>query len=299
MMQTVRLIQVNLKKSVSSWGFYAGILLTVLLLFTSALYYDYDTNRDCSILQTFMQFSRTELLQDPRFCSYSVLRECVSGWLKMFIPMIAPFSFVTQQCAERASGAARFSGIRLSRWGYQTGTFLSAMVTGGLVLLTGFGVFTICIAFMFPDITAYDTALRESFEWWIPDAYPLFSKLGYPYLTALRFLEMLLYGAVSAVPACFMTCLLKNKYLVISIPFFLKYMLLQTISRLQETAYADWEHIDEHLLSVLSIVNPDAVSKASSYGTEIWKNILFYSILLVSAYIVYCTVMNRRREYGT
>lgn len=63
-------------------------------------------------------------------------------------------------------------------------------------------------------------------------------------------------------------------------------MLLQTISRLQESAYADWEHVDEHLLSVLDIVNPDAVSKASTYGTVIWKNILFYSVLLVLADII-------------
>lgn len=164
MMQTIRLIRVNLTKTVSSYGFFAAVLLTVILLFTSSLYYDYTTNRDCSILQVLMQFSRAELLQDAQFCSYNVLRECVSGWLKMFIPMIASFSFVAQQYAERTTGAVRFSGIRLSKWGYQTGTFLSAMMTGKLVLLTGFAVFTVCTMFIFPSITAYDASLRESFE---------------------------------------------------------------------------------------------------------------------------------------
>ena len=299
MLRTIRLVRVNLKKTLSSYGFFASTFLTIILLFTSSLYYDYSINRDFSIIQVFLKFNRTDMLNDTRLCSYNVLQECVSGWLKMFIPMIASFPFVSLQCTERAAGTVRFSGIRLPKQSYQTGTFLSAMISGGFVLISGFAVFSICSELMFPNITEYDTALREEYELYFSDTYTLFNMLGYPYLIMLRFFEMFLYGAVSAVPACFMTCLLKNKYLVISIPFFLKYMLLQNISRLQTAAYADLEHIDERFLSFLNIINPDAVSKLSSYGIDIWKNIMFYAILLIIAYVVYCVIMNRRWDYGT
>lgn len=297
-MRIIRLIQVNLRKAIASYGFLACILLTTILFFTSPLYYDYNVNSDVSILQAFLKFDRKEMMYDTKFCSYNVLCECVSGWLKMFIPMIASFPFVSLQCTERSTGAVRFSGIRLSKQSYQTGTFLSAMIIGGLVLIFGFLLFNICINFTFPNISEYDTSLREFYERSFSDTYSLFNKFGYPYLIILRFIEMFLYGAVSAVPACFITCMLKNKYLVISIPLFLKYILLQHISRLQTEAYENIEHINERRIFLLKMINPDLISRIFFGEEEIWKNILFYSILILFAFITYSIIMNRRRDYA-
>ena len=50
-MRTIRLIQVNLKKAMTSYGFFACIILTSILLLTSPLYYDYEKNNDISIIQ--------------------------------------------------------------------------------------------------------------------------------------------------------------------------------------------------------------------------------------------------------
>lgn len=298
-MRTIRLIQINIRKAASSYAFLTCILLTIVLFITSPLYYDYSANNDVSILHVFLNVDRKEMLFDTTFCSYNVLCECISGWLKMFIPMIASFPFVLLQCTERTTGAVIFSGIRLSKQSYHTGTFLSAMIIGGLILILGFSFFSIGVAFTFPNIRDYDIPLRESFELRLINTYPLFKKLGYPYLIILQYIEIFLYGAFSAVPACFMTCMLKNKYLIISIPFFLKYMLLQHISRLQAEAYENIDNIDIKRISFLNIINPDLISRAFSGEKELWKNILFYSALVIVAFISYSIIMNRRIDYAT
>ena len=297
-MQTIRLIFINLKKSIASYGFSACVLLSVVLFIASPLYHDYNLDSDISILQVYLSSNRSELLNDIQLCSYSILRQGVSAWLKMFIPMITSFSFVSLQCTERSTGSLRFSGIRLPKQKYQTGTFISAMIIGGLILVISFMIFSVCIALAFPDISEYDISVRELYANNLSDTYKLFNKFGYPYLITLRFIEMFFYGAFSAVPACFMMCLLKNKYLVISIPFFLKYMLLQHISHLRETAYEDIENINEKLISFLKIIDPDLISRAFSGESETWKNILFYSILILIAFIIYSIIMNRRWDYA-
>lgn len=297
-MKTIHLVQVNLRKSIISWSFLACIMLAFTLFITCSLYYDYNANCDVSIIRAFLIKNRSDMLQDTQFCTYNVLLNSISGWMKMFIPMIVSFPFVLFQCTEQITGFKRFSGIRISKQKYYTGTFLSSMLTGGLVMIVGFTLFCICIAFMFPNINEYELTTKESYEWWIYDAHPLFESLGYSYLILLRFLEVFLYGSVSAIPACFMMCFLKNKYLVISIPFFLKYLLLQHISRLRAEAYADYEKINEQLLVFIKIVDPDSVSQVFSGDKEIWKNVLFYTIILLLSYIFYCIIMNRRQDYS-
>lgn len=298
-MRTIHLIQANLRKAIMSYSFLGCAMLAFTLFITSSLYYDYNTNCDVSILRAFFNIDRTNMLQDTQFCLYNVLLKSISGWMKMFIPMIASFPFVSFQCTEQISGFKRFSSIRISKHGYNTGTFLSAMLTGGLVMTVGFAVFSVFSTFMFPSISEFNISMKEDYEWWIPDAHPMFKTLGYPYLVVLRFFEIFLYGSVAAVPACFLMCIIKNKYLVTSIPFFFKYILLQHISRLQAEAYADYDNIDEQLLAYIKIIDPDSFSQVFSGNEGIWKNVLFYTIILLLSYIVYSIIMNRRLDYGT
>ena len=298
-MRTIHLIKTNLEKAFMSYYFIVSVILTFILFITCSLYYDYDANCDGSILNAFFNTERSQMLQNTQFCSYNVLQNSISGWMKMFVPMIVSFPFVSSQCTEHITGASRLSSIRISKHSYQTGTFLSAMLIGGFILAIGFAIFSICVAFMFPSISLYDLQLRNDYEWWIPQAHPLFKLFGYPFLIVLRFLEMFLYGAVSAVPACFMMCLLNNKYLIISMPFFLKYLLLQQISRLRIEAYSDYKHIDEKLVLFTEILNPDSFSQIFSGSKEIWKSIAFYTAIIVMLFISYSIVLNRKWDYGT
>ncbi|MGN1276111.1 MAG: hypothetical protein ACI4UK_03875 [Floccifex sp.] len=297
-MKILRIINTNLIKTLTSPGFYACVLMTLVFSFTVELYYDASAQESYSVIQVFMKFNRDEMLANTDFCSYNVFIKGVDGWFPMFIPIVAAFPIIPLICDEKNSRFRRITVFRTTKFSFNTGSFLSAMISGGLAVLLGFLLFTAAIYIMFPSIKDFDILMRRSFEWWIPETYPYFTKLGYPYLTALKFCEVFLFGSFSAVPAFILTSIMKNKYLIICIPFFVKYMITQTYSKLYMSVYEDIENPNEQLASILEITNLDAIKNIFSYGEEKWKNLLFYAILLIIAYIFYCITMNRRLDYG-
>lgn len=256
------------------------------------------TRRDVSVLDAMCRIARAGMLANTQFCTHYVLRSCISGWVKMFLPMIAAFPFVSLHCTEHAAGSARFSCVRMSKHSYEAGTFLSAMLCGGLMMLTALILFACIAAVRFPSIAEYDTSLREMYERSFAEMYPFYSVLGYPYLYALRGAELFLYGAVSAVPACFLTCLMRNKYLVLSIPFFLKYMLLQYKYKLLSEAYADFSASNQKQVDFAGMIDPDRMSRMLTERAGALRGSIFYAVMLIAAFAVYQIVMRRRRDYG-
>ena len=64
------------------------------------------------------------------------------------------------------------------------------------------------------------------------------------------------------------------------------------------SVYKDIENPNAKLASFLDITNLDAIKNIFSYGEDKWKNLLFYTVLLMSSYIIYYIIMNRRLDYG-
>ncbi|MBR5512379.1 MAG: hypothetical protein IKV85_00145 [Ruminococcus sp.] len=297
-MKTLRFMIVNLRKVMTSVGFYACVLLTVLLCFTAQAYYDIAENRNYSVIGVLSEFTREEMLTDSQFSAYQILSCISSGWLSLFIPIIAAFPLMPLICDERESKYVRYSAFRSTKFSFSTGNFFTAMMSGGLAVLCGFALFAVSVYMLFPNISEYSSELKESAEWWISGTYPLFSKLGYSYLIALDCLEMFLYGALSAIPALIMTAFMKNKYLVLCIPFFLKYLVMQLHTGIMRKAVYNVENINQKLLDALSATDPDAMGNIFSYGETMWRNMLFHTALLIAAFVLYITVMNRRVDCG-
>lgn len=297
-MKTLRLMIVNLRKVLTSVGFYACVLLTVLLCFTAQAYHDIAENKNYSVIGVLLEFTREEMLTDSQFSAYQILSSVSSGWLSLFIPIIAAFPLMPLICDERESKCVRYSAFRSSKFSFNTGSFLTAMISGGLAVLCGFVLFAVFVYMLFPNISEYAPELKESAEWWMSGTYPLFEKYGYSYMIALDCLEMFLYGAVSAIPALIMTAFMKNKYLVLCIPFFLKYSAMQLHTGILKKIIYNVENVNQKIFDILSATEPDAMGDIFSYGETMWRNVLFHAVLLIAAFALYYVVMNRRVDCG-
>jgi len=297
-MKTLRLIKVNLIKVLTSTGFYACVLLMLVLCFTARAYDDIAENKSYSVIGVLAEFSREEMLANSSFSAYQILSCVSSGWLSLFIPIIAAFPLMPLICDGRESKSVRYSAFRSTKFSFSTGNLFTAMMSGGLAVLCGFVLFAVLVYTLFPNISEYAPELKESAEWWISGTYPLFEKYGYPYLVALDFVEMFLYGALSAVPALIMTAFMKNKYLVLCIPFFMKYTAMQLHTGIMRKAIYNIENVDQKLLDILSITELDAMGDIFSYGETMWKNVVFHAVLLIAAFMLYIIVMNRRVDFG-
>lgn len=296
-MKLLKNISENLKMVFTNYGFYVCMVFTVVLCFCTGIYRDPINNNEYSVIKSLMEFNRKFMLNDKTFCSYSVADRGSGSWLSMFIPIISAFAFIPLVCDESESRFVRFSVFRSSKFSYRTSKFLTGCISGGLAVMLGYIIFTASVYVLFPNISEYSPEAQEMLREELTYMYPEASKHGYAFLLGIRFLEMFIYGAASAVPSVMLTSLMRNKYLVMCIPFFLKYAVTQTSAKLSARAFRDWENPDMKLSKFASVISPDAL--LSVFASQNMRQIFLYNgALILFAFLFYMIVCGRRLDCG-
>ena len=286
-MRVFRVISYEFNKILTNYGFYAGIIFTVIMCATANVYYDYARNEYNSTVQVLMNFSREEMMQVVDFCSYSVFINGGNGWLSMFVPIVAAFGYIPLLCDEQSSKTVRYSIFRTNKLQFCMGKFISALLTGGLIVFVGYAVYGLFVWITFPNLGQYSEELRNLLE---------LKGLSEP--ITLKLLLMFVYGCIWAVPAFLLSGFMKNKYLIICLPFIVKYALNQTIQRLYDFVWKDIENPNKNLDSFLKVISPDAI-RDLFYRTGIIAFIVLLNITLMgSAFVIYRFITNRRLDCG-
>ena len=153
--------------------------------------------------------------------------------------------------------------------------------------MLGFGLFTLADYALFPNINEYSAELKKTYEEFLVYSYPDITQNGYGFIILQKLGEMFLYGAV-----------IRNKYRVLCIPFFIKYAVSQTCIKLQSQAVSDYNNVDTEMLKISSIFNPDALSYLSDFGNDKKLVLIYNGVLLFSAAVIYLITQSRRLDSG-
>lgn len=293
-----RNIKSLLYRILTGYGFYICIVFTVILCFSADIYEDFGNGNKYSAFKALIGFDRDFMLSNTSFCSLAVMQKGTGSWLSLFIPIVASFSFVPIICDEYEAKAIRFEVFRCSKLCYHSSKFIAACLSGGLAIMLGFGLFTAIEYLLFPNISEYEPGIQEMYKEMLIIQYPDISESGYAMVVLQKLISMFMYGVVCSAPIMLLTIIVSNKYLVMCIPFFIKYALNQTCVKLQTQALADYKSMDIELLQMAGIVNPDALARLSQYGED-KKDVLIYSgIIIVISFAVYLTVSLRKVDSG-
>lgn len=296
-MKIIRNISVSSKTIFTNYGFYICIIFTAVLCICTGIYRDTINGNEYSAIKSLMEFDREFMLNNTLFCSYSVAARGAGSWLTMFIPIISSFAFVPLVCDRIESGFVRFSVFRSSKFSYRTAEFLTACISGGLAVMLGYMLFMGLVYILFPNISEYSSEAQALLSEELSYIYPEASKHGHAFLLAIKSLEMFLYGAISAVPSIMLTCFIRNKYLVMCIPFFIKYVVTQTSAKLSATAFSDWENPDTRLSEFASVISPDAVLNSLN-SPQIRQIFIYNGTLVLTAFLFFIIVYGRRTDCG-
>lgn len=300
-MRLIRNIKANLYKVLTGYGFYFCIAFTVVLCFSAQIYIDPVKNDKYSAFMALRTFDRDFMLKDTSFCSFNVIRSGTGGWLSMFIPIISAFAFIPIVCDEYEAKSVRFEVFRTSRLTYHTSRFVSACLSGGLAVVLGYGIFSALAYAFFPNISEFSPSDKEMFLEMTEFIYPEIRKgIVVPVLSIL--MHIFMYGALCAVPAIALTAVIRNKYLVLCIPFFIKYAVGQTMIKIMNEASSDYENINQKLIDLSVYLHPDALTYAYQYrsldnGYDI-KIYLYSATLFVLAFGFYLFAQSRRYDSG-
>lgn len=291
------------KKLFSSPVLWTSVVGTTVICMFSELYYDSQSDSTKTVIEMYLQYTKNALLSDTRLCSYSVFREGFNNWIALFVPVIVSLSSISIFIDERKSGMWRFALQRTGRIRYSIGGCLFVLLSGGLTLTLGYGLFGILAAIMFPPLSVFPTESAELFvemTFWQGSAMSEIYRFGGLSLcVAAQLAETFFYGAVCSAAAMLLSAVSENKYVIICTPFFLKYALSQFSLMIGYKAAQDPMNFNEKLLKFANTIHPDAANSFLNHTGNSLGTVIINAAFTVILSILFCSIRIRRLKNET
>lgn len=292
-----RIIKAEFYKILTGYGLYICALFIIILCLSTGIYFDGMNSNEYSIIRSLTSFDREFMLKNVNFSSINVAVKGAGSWLTMFIPIISAFAFIPLVCDESESKSIRNAIFRTSRFTFYLSKFITACLSGGLAVMTGYIIFSGMAFILFPNINEYTFETQRMYKEMLSYSYPTIIEHGLTSALLIKYVEMFIYGAFAAVPSIMLTAVTKNKYIVMCIPFFIKYALTQTCAKLLAQAYSNFENINEKLGTFSNIINPDSI--LTIFEMQEKKLIILYSIgISFIDFAFYMFIQLRRVDCG-
>ena len=160
---TARCIYTDLKKILTSYGFYICVVFSAILCFSSNIYNDMVKDDRYSVFTALVTFDRRFMLTDTSFCAQSIILKGADGWLPMFIPIISAFAFIPLICDEHEAKSVRFEIFRTSKCSFFISRFVTALLCGALAVTIGYLIFIALVLLLFPHLSEYSPQQIEIF----------------------------------------------------------------------------------------------------------------------------------------
>ena len=256
--------EVTNRKIIKNASFVIAILCTYGLYMIYAVYEDYITREGYNLLDIVLSDSRKELISEIGISMQYIVFDAVFDYTYIIMPILTAIPYITVATLGYDNNITRFELFRSGKVSYVTGNMISAMIFGGLVNL---------IAFSFYVLTAYIVILQE---------------IQFPIERVVeRFLCCFLFGAMSVVPAFFLSAFIRNKYIVLCVPFMMDYVYGMIFGSLG-TKY--------HILRYIHINNASGLYKKIT-GEKLCC-LSAYAVILLIVYVVHIIRMGRRCDCG-
>lgn len=218
------MFRIELGKIISNLVFYLCILATVVLLLSGTIYTDCNTGEEYNLVNLIMN-KNIELINQADLHATDVIVFGVDSYLFMFLPIIVAVPFVMIVCGDRKNSNVRFEIYRVGKNRFLMGKFFASAISGGLAIMSGYIIFSIITYFTLPKDTGMLLQLHYEFfkndsafgKWY-------FTSFGVSGMVILKNARMFLLGFFASVPAFGLSRIIKNRYIVISIPFMFFYL---------------------------------------------------------------------------
>lgn len=214
----------ELGKMMSNAAFFAAIAAVVLLMMTSNIFKSFNTGREYNLFDIVFSEEREELIKESGYSAVELITTADNSYLIMFLPIAAAVPFVMIVCGEKKNSITRFEIYRTGKNRYVLGKFMAAAVVGGVIAIVGTCVYALCIRLIFPGGTGERFAMSVDMIREQSKVFDIaFGKLGVAGIYILKLVRVFFYGAFSAVPAFGFSAVIKNRYVVLSLPFIVTY----------------------------------------------------------------------------
>ena len=281
-------IHTDLKKSIFSLGFIACAAVTAILCMTSNGYHDRSANINYSVFEAILYID-WQTLAENGVTGINIIKFGLSGYCTMFMPIIAALPFVTAFCNERNTGSIRLNIVRTGKLRYYIGKFISAVISAGLAVTLGCAVFAAIVYPIFPTV---DDCKEMSTSFFIEENFSIATELWHFFSGAF------IYGAVSVLPAFFMSSFVKNHYIITCVPFMLAYIQKVALNKISQAHMTDAPAEGLSIFEKCSAFYPENITQWYSESSYVPLMLKYNGICIAAALIGFIVIMNLRRDKG-
>ena len=286
--KTISTVYVDLNKTIFSLGFFACAIITAILCLTTQGYSDHETNINYSVYEAILYLD-WQTLSENGIANITIISSGLSGYCTMFMPIIAALPFVTAFCNERNTGSIRLNIARTGKLRYYIGKFVSAIISAGLAVTLGCAVFAVIVYPIFPTI---EDCKELSHSFFIEDNFSMATELWHFFSGAF------IYGAVSVLPAFFMSSFVKNHYIITCVPFMLAYIQKVALNKISQAHMTDAPTEGLSIFEKCSAFYPENITQWYSKNTYVPLMLKYNGICTAAALIGFIVIMNLRRDKG-
>ncbi len=291
------------KKLFCSPIFLLSVAAAAVICMFSELYHSTRSGTEKTVIEMYLQYTRSAMLSDVGLCSYTVFVKGFGNWVAMFVPVIVSISSISIFIDERKSGVWRYALHRTGRIRYGIGGCFFILLSGGLALTLGYALFGILAAIMFPPLSAFP---EESADFFVEMNFSrgtamagIYQSGGLPLCVAAQLAETFFYGMVCSAAAMLLSAVCENKYVIICTPFFLKYALNQLSIMLSLKAIDDSADLNRWLMNFAQIINPDAAKSFLNNSGDPLAAVIVNAAYLLILSVIFCAVHIRRLKNET
>ncbi len=280
----LKALKCDLLRCVLNKWFIMSAAITAALCFSVQVYTDNSNGRVYSVLEALLSIDHTVMAESSELIPPLIIGKALSGYAAMALPITAALPFVMSFISERSSGNMRFTVIRTGRVKYYLSKFFSALLSGGLAVWLGVNLFAVLVYILFPH-----TQSTEMLADYIPnEVFPMLLRTA---------AGAFAYGAASILPAFFLCSFCTNSYIILCVPFLLKFIYETILSTVQTNSVAagDYEIYQQTLpFYPNAITFLFEIPFGKDFITIITLNLLF----AVTAFFAFVLVMEKRADRG-
>ncbi len=280
----LKALKCDLLRCVLNKWFIMSAAITAALCFSVQVYTDNSNGRVYSVLEALLSIDHTVMAESSELIPPLIIGKALSGYAAMALPITAALPFVMSFISERSSGNMRFTVIRTGRVKYYLSKFFSALLSGGLAVWLGVNLFAVLVYILFPH-----TQSTEMLADYIPNGvFPMLLRTA---------AGAFAYGAASILPAFFLCSFCTNSYIILCVPFLLKFIYETILSTVQTNSVAagDYEIYQQTLpFYPNAITFLFEIPFGKDFITIITLNLLF----AVTAFFAFVLVMEKRADRG-
>lgn len=278
--KTIVYIWEDLKRCIFSIWTLLGIISIVILMFLSTGYKELNGNT-FSIWEITNVLYSSKMIFSLGITLNKLLEGAASGSMfRIFCILCTAIGYTTMWSDERTSGHIRFSIFQVGTYKYVISKFLSGIIYGGFIASMGYSFFLILLF------------AKLSIQGIFFDILNVSSNIGITFLQ--YFCGVFLFGMIQNAFLFFFVTWIKNKYLLISIPFFVEYLCLQFLYSYMKRLV---DLIEVDLLNIIANFNPMSVIYFFTQMNKIWINLLWLLAMFIPG-VVFCIGMYRRVDKG-